>query len=184
MAGVCCASQGCKLKFLLLLFLALGAFFLYGQPGRLIYPVLVFCSAIWLFLELKCGASGRNVKNALLLGVFLMAFDFAVENTGGFLGLWTTHGSVFPVYYVPVEIMAVCILGGMAWALYLPRKFELGYGVVDVLFFSFFGMAGEALLARNGLMAYTGGWTSVHAFFGYLVTWVLLHFVRYRILEV
>lgn len=184
MAEGCRTGQGCKLKGLLVLFVALAALFLYAQPGRLVYAVLVSCSGGWLLFELKYDGSGRKIKNAFLVGVFLMAFDFAVENTGGFLGYWTTHQSVFLVYYVPVEIMLVCTLGGIAWALYLPRVFDWKYSMLDIVFFAFFGAVGEALLIRNGLMVYTCGWTSVHAFFGYFVTWVVLHFVRYKILEV
>lgn len=184
MSGVCCVGRGCRLSGLAAVFVALAALFFYLQPGRLIYLLLVLCSFGWLLFELKHHAQGRNVMNAFLTGLSLMVFDFAVENTGGFLGYWTTYGSILPVYYVPVEIMLVCVAGGMAWALYLPREFNRGYSLLDVLLFSFFGALGEALLIRNGLMAYTGGWTSVHAFFGYLVTWVLLHFIRYRVLEV
>jgi ABC-type polysaccharide transport system permease subunit len=72
----------------------------------------------------------------------------------------------------------------MAWALYLPKKFRLSYSLFDILFFSFFGALGEALLIKNGLMVYTGGWTTTHAFFGYFVTWVILHTIRYKVLEV
>lgn len=184
MAEKCVVGQKFKINGLLVLFTLLVFVFLYLQPGRLVYFILLLCSVGWLAFELKCDASGKNVKNAFLVGVFLMVFDFAIENSGGFLGYWNTYRSIFPIYFTPLEIMFICTIGGMAWALHLPKKFSPGYSLFDILFFSFFGAVGEALLIRNGLMLYTGGWTSVHAFFGYVFTWVILHLVRYKALEV
>ncbi|MFH1125837.1 MAG: hypothetical protein V1703_01815 [Candidatus Altiarchaeota archaeon] len=180
----CILGRKLKVNGLLLLFVILAFCFLYFQPGRLIYFILLLCSIGWLAVELRCESPGKNLKNAFLIGMFLMVFDFAVENSGGFMGYWKTYQSVFPIYFVPLEIMFICVIGGMAWALYLPEKFSLGYSLFDIVFFSAFGAFGEALLIGNGLMMYTGGWTSVHAFFGYLVTWVILHFVRYKVLKV
>jgi hypothetical protein len=177
-------SQGGKLNGILVLFTALAITFLVLPLGSAIYAVLLVCAVVWLVEELKFDSAGKSLRNAFFIGVFLMAFDFAVENLGGFLGYWRTYESVFPLYFVPLEIMLVCIFGGMAWALYLPKKFNAAYSVFDILFFSFFGTAGESLLIRNGLMHYSGGWTSVHAFFGYVVTWIILHFIRYGVLEV
>jgi len=184
MAAKSALSQGGKLNGILVLFTALAITFIVLPLGNVIYAVLLVCAASWLAAELKFDASGKNMRNALLIGVFLMAFDFAVENLGGFLGYWRTYESVLPIYFVPLEIMVVCVLGGMAWALYLPKKFSAVYSAFDILLFSFFGAAGESLIIHSGLMHYSGGWTSVHAFFGYAVTWILLHFIRYRVLEV
>ena len=177
-------SQRCKLNSLLLLFTLLAAIVLIFPLGNVIYVILIACAVSWLAVELKFDVAGKSIRNAFFIGVFLMAFDFAVENIGGFLGYWKTYGSAFPIYFVPLEIMLVCVLGGTAWALYLPEKFNIVYSIFDILFFSFFGAAGESLLIQNGLMHYYGGWTSVHAFFGYAVTWIILHFIRYRVLKV
>ncbi|MBM3309141.1 MAG: hypothetical protein FJY77_02715 [Candidatus Altiarchaeales archaeon] len=185
MAGKCILSgQRCKIAGLLALFILLALLFHYLELGRLIYYILLFCAVVWLALELKFDSSGKNIRNAFLVGLFLMVFDFAVENTGGFIGLWTTHQSILPIYFVPLEIIFICTLGGMAWALHLPKKFSPSYSLFDILLFSFFGALGEALLIKNSLMIYTGGWTSTHAFFGYFTTWVILHIIRYKILKV
>jgi hypothetical protein len=177
-------GQGFKACGLILLFVLLAFLFYFFDLGGLIYVVLVFCSAAFLAFELFFDASGKSVRRAALAGVFLLVFDFAVESAGGVTGLWATYGSVFPVGFVPVEIMFVCFLGGTAWALYLPKAFNPGFSVFDVLFFSFFGSLGESLLIRNGVMAYSGGWTAFHAFLGYAFTWMILHVLRYKVLEV
>ena len=177
-------GQGVKACGLLLLFLLLAFVFYFFDVGRLIYVALVFCSAGFLVFELFFDASGKSVRRAALAGLFLLAFDFAVESAGGILGFWASHGSVFMAGFVPVEIMIVCLLGGTAWALYLPKAFNLGFSVFDVLFFSFFGSFGESLLVRSGVMSYSSGWTVLHAFLGYAFTWMILHLLRYKVLEV
>jgi hypothetical protein len=184
MEANCFSGIKCKIYGLLALFLLLAIAFYQLSLGGLIYFILLGCAIIWLILELKYDSKGKNLKNALLIGLFLMIFDFIVENSGGAAGLWTTHQSIFPIEFVPLEIMFICTIGGMAWALYLPKEQSLVYSLFDIIFFSFFGALGEALLIKSGLMNYTGGWTSIHAFFGYILTWVILHLMRYKVLKV
>jgi len=172
-----------KVMAILGLFSVLAVVFCCLSLGSLIYIILVSLAVVWLALEVRFDSLGKSLKKALVLGLFLMLFDFAVENVGGILGFWQTHGSLFPLWFVPVEIVALTTIGGMAWALYLPRKPDWKYTVFDSWFFAMFGALGESLMIRNGLMTYMGGWTPVHAFFGYFVTWLVLHAVWYKVLN-
>lgn len=169
---------------LLVVFMLLALLLLVPNLGGFFYVSLVFFSIVFLAFELVIDAGGKSFLRAAFVGVFLMVFDFAVESAGGVAGLWVTRGSVFQAGYVPVEIMLVCLLGGTAWALYLPKNFNLKYGVFDVLFFSSFGVFGESLMRGANLMSYSGGWTVAHAFLGYAFTWMMLHVLRYKVLEV
>ena len=71
--------------------------------------------------------------------------------------------------------------GGTAWALYLPRRFDLWHSFLDCLAFAFFGALGERLLIGQVLFVYQQWWTSYDAFVAYFVTWVILHYLRYRV---
>jgi len=82
---------------------------------------------------------------------------------------------------VPLQVMGIAFFGGTAWALYLPRRFELGRSVADCLVFAAFGALGERLLIGQVLFVYQQWWTSFDAFGAYLVTWVILHYVRYGV---
>ena len=108
-----------------------------------------------------------------------MGFDFIVENSGWLLGYWHTQNAIIAIGIVPIAVMIVCLIGGAAWALYLPRKFSPIFSLADILFFAVWGAIGERVLMGQGLMVYTQGWTSYHAFVAYLLTWLVLHFVAY-----
>lgn len=51
-------------------------------------------------------------------------------------------------------------------ALYLPKRFDKVYSICDILLLSTFGALGEFILVKNDILAYMGGWTSIHAFMG------------------
>ena len=119
-------------------------------------------------------------------------YDFAFENSGTLLGLWYSSNSLIPVCVpvestyaacVPIEVMMVPLFGGVAWALYMPRKCKLTYSIVDILVISTFGAFGEFILIRYSLMHYLQWWTSSHAFISYMGTWIILHFVNYKVLD-
>jgi hypothetical protein len=78
------------------------------------------------------------------VGAFLLVFDFILVNSGWLLGLWYTK-SQFAVGVVPLQVMGIAFFGGTAWALYLPRKFNLWHSA-DCLVFASFGGLGERLL--------------------------------------
>ncbi|MCX6815770.1 MAG: hypothetical protein NT120_02880 [Candidatus Aenigmarchaeota archaeon] len=163
-------------------FLLVGLFFLYMTPnaGLLTYATLVGLAFIWAVYETAKSKKRKLIKSAFLLGLFLMVFDFIVENLGFFGGLWTSPRSIFPVISVPIEIMVLTLIGGYAWGMHLPLKLDKDYMIVEVLVFGFFGAIGEKLLILNGMMIYTNGWTSVHAFIGYAITWLILFGVWYK----
>lgn len=148
--------------------------------GLLTYAALAILAFIWLIYEASKTKKQKLLKHAFLLGLFLMVFDFVVENAGFFAGLWTSPQSMFSVISVPIEIMLLTFIGGSAWALHLPLKSDKTYMFFEVLIFGFFGALGEYLLSLNGMMVYTNGWTSLHAFFGYVVTWIILLAVWYK----
>ncbi|MBI4021467.1 MAG: hypothetical protein HY369_04430 [Candidatus Aenigmarchaeota archaeon] len=163
-------------------FSLVGALFWMLTPtaGLLTYGTLVVLAAVWLLYELAQPKKRPLVRDAFLLGLFLMVFDFVVENLGFFAGLWTSPQSLVSVISVPIEIMVLTLVGGTAWALHLPLKLDTSYLAIESLIFGAFGALGEYLLILNGMMIYTNGWTSFHAFVGYVVTWIILFGVWYK----
>jgi len=171
-----------KLGFLSAYFIIL-AFLLWNHVlADLILHLLVISALIWFFYEYLQKRSPAELNIAFELGIFLMLFDFIVENAGAVLGLWQVVQTTFHVAYVPIEIMALTLIGGAAWALAQPGKFTRINSAIDILFFSAFGALGEYMLIKNNIMHYANGWTSMHAFLGYFITWSLLHYLRYRVL--
>lgn len=172
---------------LIIFFIILGVFFWYSLPllpNFSFWSILFFLALVWFLIEIKINwKDKKEIKKALMMGLFLMIFDFIFENSGFYLGLWKSSYSLFFVLSVPIEIMGVTLFGGTAWALYLPRKFNKIYTISDILVFSIFGALGEFILIRNGIMTYLGGWTSLYAFFSYMLTWIILHTLRYKVLK-
>jgi len=167
---------------LLAFFLVLGYWFYNFRPGAAIWLALDAAALGFLLLEVKLN-SLKLAKKMALVGAFLMLFDFAFENAGSVLGYWFSSKSAFFIAYVPVEIIFLTFVGGIAWALYLPRKFDLKFSIADIALFAIFGALGEWVLMQNGLMTYYNGWTSAHAFVSYAATWVLLHAFRYKLVK-
>ena len=163
-------------------FSLIGVFFWLLTPnvGLYTYATLVSLALIWFIYETTRPEKKPVIKQALLLGLFLMLFDFVVENAGFFTGLWTSPRSIFSVLSVPIEIMVLTFVGGSAWAMHLPIKPNLIFMVFETLIIAFFGALGEYLLILNNMMVYTNGWTSVHAFFGYAITWIILFSIWYK----
>ncbi|MBN2095231.1 MAG: hypothetical protein JW727_04230 [Candidatus Aenigmarchaeota archaeon] len=163
------------------LFAAIAYFFRILTPdaGYVTYTTLLVIATLWLIYELMQPEKRRILKPALTLGFFLMALDFILQNLGFYAGLWSSPNSVFTVLAVPIEIMALALIGGSAWALHLPDRPDHEYISIEIMIFSVFGAIGEHLLILNGMMAYSGAWTAVHAFFGYVIVWMVLFQVWY-----
>lgn len=163
-------------------FFALLAILLYNvQLEDYAWNVLLGCALSWFALE----AYRRDEPEflaALKVGTFLLAFDFIFENAGWIFGLWATR-SPFAMGVVPVDVMGIALFGGAAWAFYLPKKFDLVHSALDCLVFASFGALGEWLLIRQGLFVYNLWWTSILAFLAYLGTWMILHYVKYKVLK-
>jgi len=153
--------------------------------GTFIYWMLVFAAMAFLAVEMySWRKEPARITKAFLVGIFLLVFDFGFENAGWILGLWQTHYASVAVGVVPVEIMLVCLIGGTAWALYMPRKFNQLQSTMDVLTFAMYGAFGEFMLIGAGLMTYYAWWNSWLAFAAYALTWVILQFVKYRVVKV
>lgn len=167
-----------KLALLTVYFVFLAVVLYYVKLGQASWYVVLVSALAWFGLEAREGR-GR-LTSAMEVGAFLLIFDFIFENSGWLAGLWYTK-SEFHVGVVPLQVMGIAFFGGAAWALYLPRKFDLWHSLVDSLVFATFGALGEWLLIGQVLFVYQQWWTSYDAFVAYFLTWVILHVVRYRV---
>jgi hypothetical protein len=146
--------------------------------GQLSWYVVLVSALAWFGLEAR--ENRGRLSSAMKVGAFLLIFDFIFENSGWVLGLWYTT-SQFHVGVVPLQVMGIAFFGGAAWALYLPRRFNLWHSAVDCLVFATFGALGERLLIGQVLFVYQWWWTTYDAFAAYFLTWVILHYVRYGV---
>lgn len=167
-----------RLALLTAYFVVLGALFYFVEFGQLSWYLILGSALVWFWLEAR--ESGGRILEGMKIGAFLLVFDFVFENSGWLAGLWYTKSQV-AVGVVPLQVMGIAFFGGTAWALYLPRTFRLWHSVADSLVFAFFGALGERLLIGQVLFVYQQWWTSYDAFVAYFLTWVILHFVRYRV---
>jgi hypothetical protein len=169
----------------LFLYFCTVAFLLWAYDlGYIILPILVISAALWLIIEFFHGVKKKDLYAALEIGLFLMVFDFIIENFGAALGFWQTTKTALPVIHVPIEIMLLTLIGGTAWALAQPKEFSRINSALDIVLFSVFGALGESLLIKNQVMVYMSGWNPVFAFLGYFITWSMLHYLRYRAVPV
>ena len=144
-----------------------------------------------LFLLEQQKSTRSNLEIALIVGSFLLTFDFAFENVGTLLfGYWGTSGSSLFVLAVPIEVMLTCFFGGAAWSLYVMSVHALFISrlqghfnghlrlyliLLDLFFFGAGGAVAEWTLIQRGVMYYANGWTSIYAFIAYFATWTMLH---------
>jgi len=170
---------------LVILFTSLAFLFYFKViPKQFFYSTLVLCAVGWFAIEYAVWkAEIERIKKALFVGLLLMLFDFVFENAGWLLGLWATHESIFAIGVVPIEIMLVCVFGGAAWALYLPRKFDRLHSAMDIIVIAVYGALGEHLLRLAGLMSYYGWWNIGCAMISYALTFALFNWVRYQIMK-
>jgi len=164
---------------LLTVYFAVLAVVLYSvKLGQGSWYVILASALVWFGLE--ASENRGRITSAVEVGAFLLIFDFIFENSGWLAGLWYTK-SEFHVGVVPLQVMGIAFFGGAAWALYLPRKFNVWHSVVDCLVFATFGALGERLLIGQVLFVYQQWWTSYDAFVAYFLTWVILHYFRYGV---
>jgi hypothetical protein len=167
-----------KLALLTVYFFVLAAVLYSVKLGQLSWYVILASALVWFGLE--ASENRGRMTSAMEVGAFLLIFDFIFENSGWLAGLWYTK-SEFHVGVVPLQVMGIAFFGGAAWALYLPRKFNLWHSAVDCVVFATFGALGEHLLIGQVLFVYQQWWTSYDAFAAYFLTWVILHYVRYGV---
>ena len=186
--GLCAFLRSPKWMFLLLLwyFCALAVLFSIVDFGRQMYYILAVSAIGFAALEFKLNWKGKTtqkLKDAALVGIFLLALDLVFENAGAAFGLWAVRWGLVMFGAVPVEIVIVTLFGGFAWALYMPAKFNFRHSLLDAAMFAFFGTFGEFLLIQGGLMSYYSWWNPALAFVSYAGAWALLNFVRYKVVE-
>lgn len=126
-----------------------------------------------LFVLLK--PKKQVMSRAMKLGLFLFAFDFIIENAGLLLGYWHTCGSVLQLMAVPLEVALIAFLAGCAYALLFPPKFDWSLGAASSLLIAVVGTGIEAIIVGQGVLVYTGGWTSYHTLAAYFAAFLLMH---------
>jgi len=142
--------------------------------------VLPVATLLWLLYESmapKKHVTKAILASALATGLFLMVFDFIVENLGYVLGFWSSLHSHLFVLYVPLEVMLTCFLGGAAWALLISsiRK-TWRFIILNSTIWAIGGCFSEWYFNLYALMQYSNGWTFIpHTFIGYFLTWLILH---------
>ena len=142
----------------------------------LMITAIAICGSLRLVVAPKNSKERRStLARAAKMGLFLFAFDFVFENLGLVLGYWNTSGSVFQAGAVPVEVMVIAATAGYAYAMIFPRRFGWEMGFFTSLLIAAAGTAIEAMLNSFGVLAYTGGWTSMHALVAYFGTFFLMH---------
>lgn len=187
--GECCGlswSEQWKLLGVGSAFALMGFFFsaMTPQLGKAAWLVMLTAAVAWFWHEAaRAEYKPRLLSKAIVVGLFLMVFDFVVESTGGVMGLWTTQQSFLPVGYVPGEILLITTLGGAAWALHVPAKPSNAFVWANSILFAAGGAFGEFLLTKNALMTYGNGWMSVHVFAAYLITWLLMFLVHEKVFK-
>ncbi|MEM3369712.1 MAG: hypothetical protein QXE90_02565 [Candidatus Micrarchaeia archaeon] len=117
-------------------------------------------------------------SRAIKLGIFLLVFDFIFENLGLLLGYWYTSGSILQLGAVPIEVMGIAFCAGFTYAVLFPRKFDTKLGFFSSVWIAAAGTAIEAILVSQGVLMYTGGWTSLHAFVSYFAAFMIMHKVN------
>ncbi len=167
-----------KLALLTAYFVFLAVILYSVNLGQASWYVILASALAWFGLE--ASENRGRLTSAMEVGAFLLIFDFIFENSGWLAGLWYTK-SEFHVGVVPLQVMGIAFFGGAAWALYLPRRFNLWHSIVDCLVFATFGALGERLLIGQVLFVYQQWWTSYDAFVAYFLTWAILHYVRYGV---
>lgn len=170
-----------------ILFIGGSVFFL--SPNWLILPITALA---WLMFQVsqpvlqilqnRATASDvrefkRKLVSAVLMGLFLAFFDFAVENLGAQFGFWVSLKSNLFLLAVPIEIFLTCFFGGAALYLLISDfRWSIKKILANSMLWSIGGMVGEFYLNIVGFMRYGNGWTSIpYAVLSYIATWFVLH---------
>lgn len=159
------------------LILVIGGFFFYIFRDWLILPIVAIIWFLFEYRQLKISKGENTLKISIILGLFLMIFDFVIENLGAIFGYWVSINSHLLVLAVPIEVMLTCFFGGAAWLLFTyPRRDNRKFVIFNSVLWSGGGTVGEWFLNNIKFMAYGNGWLSLpHAFSAYLFTFFILH---------
>ncbi|MCX6767964.1 MAG: hypothetical protein NTY90_04540 [Candidatus Micrarchaeota archaeon] len=130
-------------------------------------------SGLW-----KKGAERTVLRRGLVLGAILAVFDWVFENAGALFGYWHTAGSTLFLGAVPIEVFFIALSAGAAYNWIFPQKFSWLFAVCSSAVIAVIGAGIEASLAQEGLLVYTGGWTSAHAVVAYFAVFLGMYFVN------
>jgi len=176
-------EKNIKIMIFRTLILVLGGMFFIVFQKWFILPIFAI---IWFLFELSITKEKKMkyLKIAVLIGIFLMIFDFMIENLGGSYGYWRTIDSSFFVFFVPIEIMLTCIFGGAGWSFFISKNNNKFFILVNLIIWSIGGVVGEAFLISIEFMNYGNGWFSIpHAFVSYFFTFALLYLINYSLIK-
>ena len=168
------------IKSILLVF---GGFLFVVIQDWLILPIVAI---IWFLVEywnLEPSKRKKLLIPSFVVGIFLMVFDFIIENLGFVYGFWESMNSHLFVLYVPIEVMLTCVFGAAAWAIFSYANHKNKFFIIlNTIIWSIGGTAGEWFLNLIGFMSYGNGWLSLpHAFISYIITFLILHSILYKI---
>jgi len=175
-----------RLAALLSLLLVSFWFFLPSLSKSLFWPVFAIIATAWFGLQYGKGRRDKeSLKKALKIGILLVAASVLVNYVFGYLiGAYIIEPS-YSLFFVlgnPVELLVASLLGGTGWFLYVPKRFDKIYSILDILMLGFFGMMTEIMLIANGLLTYVTV-DSLNAFLTYAMLWAVLHLVYYKLLK-
>lgn len=122
-----------------------------------------------------------RIKVGLLVGIFLMVFDFVAENLGKMFGFWESFYSIQFVLAVPIEVMIICIFSGASWAMLLPVKRDPKYSILYVFTTgSILNYIEDYIIMSLGYMSpHANGWTPFICWMSYVATIFILHEFTY-----
>jgi len=141
---------------------------------------LLTAIAIWGVVFYLRNPDKTTRKRALMLGLFLFAFDFIFENMGAAADLWQVN-SGYKLLAVPFEVMAIAVLAGYTYSLVFPRKFDMRMGVASSLLIAVAGVFLESMLMDQKLIVYMGGWDAYAALVAYFFAFMIMNWVNSRL---
>jgi len=150
------------------------------------WPVFALTAIVWFCFEYRRNKRDKKrISKALKIGLILVAANLLINYYFGFVQGAYVIGANYSLFFIlgnPIELLIGSMLGGAAWFLRIPKKFDKIYSAFDVLTLAFFGMLAEVMLIGNGLLAYVTV-DSLNAFLTYALVWVVLHFIYYKVLK-
>lgn len=120
----------------------------------------------------------KSLFEAFKLGMYLAIFDFFVQNTGGYFGLWVSKNSVLFLGFVPVEVFFIAIFAGATYYLLFPRTWNTRTALATSYLIAVVGAMTEAALVYFGYLEYMNWWNSYWAVVAYFLTFLLMYKVN------
>ena len=144
-------------------------------PISLWLILLITSIVIWIGLVFTRKIGENDRKKAIILGIALAVFDFIFESIGAMTDLWTTSGSIFSLGAVPVEVAIIAFFAGFVYSIILPKNLNMKLGLLFTFIIAVAGASIELVLLSNGLVSYSGWWSSYHAVVSYFIVFYGLY---------